>query len=158
MPCAMSLSVLVVGGENLCRSPLGAVLLAEAASAAGVPASVRSAGFRVRTGYPVDTFTDLVAREHGVDLSSHRARQITGAGLREADLVLVMDHGLRREVQDFAPNLSHRVRLFDHWLGGRGIADPRHRSREFYQAVHRLIAEAAGAGAEHLTEKLFLPT
>ena len=147
----MPLSVLVVGGENLCRSPLGAVLLDQALARAGVAAQVASAGLRAIPGHPVDTFTDLVAQRHGVDLSHHRARLLTQPMLQTAGLILTMDPALRQQVQDCAPHLSDRIRLFDHWSGARGIHDPRHRSIEFHQAVHLALAEAARVLAARLS-------
>jgi protein-tyrosine phosphatase len=151
----MPLSVLVVGGETLCRSPLGAVLLDQALARAGVAAQVASAGLRAIPGHPVDTFTDLVAQKHGVDLRNHRARLLTQPMLQTADLVLTMDPALRQEVQDFAPHLSDRIRLFDE---GSGIHDPRHRSIEFHQAAHLTMAEAARVLAARLSECRYLST
>lgn len=148
----MPLSVLVVGGENLCRSPLGAILVDQALARAGVAAQVASAGLRAIPGHPVDTFTDLVAQKHGVDLRNHRARALTLPMLQTASLVLTMDPMLRQEVQDTAPHLSDRIRLFDEGSGAHVIHDPRHRSIEFHQAVHLALAEAARLLAARLSD------
>lgn len=42
----------------------------------------------------------------------------------EADLVLVMDRGIRREVAGLFPALRGRIWLFGHWRGIVDITDP----------------------------------
>ena len=140
--------ILVLGGENVCRSPLGAVLLGRALTDAGREVAINSAGLWTSVRQPVDAFTELVAQRYGISLADHSARHFTAEQAREADLILVMENRHRIALQKIAADTSTRVCLFDHWLGARGIPDPRDRSLEFYQAVHSLVSDAAAAWAE----------
>ena len=54
------------------------------------PVTVTSAGISALVDHPADSDAHLVMQSHGIDLSHHRARQITEPLAREADLILVM--------------------------------------------------------------------
>jgi len=83
--------VLFVCTGNICRSPMAEVLLRrEAASRRLTEVTVGSAGTGAWDGAPASEGAYLVSLEHGLDLSAHRARLLTGALVDEADLVLAM--------------------------------------------------------------------
>jgi protein-tyrosine phosphatase len=136
-------SILVVCVGNICRSPVGERILSSRLGARAAPVTVSSAGIGALVGHAADETADAVARMHGVSLDGHVARQFTRALGQEADLILVMEPGHRREIARQVPDLSGRVMLFDHWQGGKGIPDPYRRPREFHEAVFARIADAA---------------
>lgn len=138
--------VLVVCVGNICRSPLGAQLLA--ARLPGI--AVTSAGLAALVGQPADPRSLATAAGHGVDLTGHLARQFTPALAADQDLILVMEPHHKHEIAAAMPQLSGRVMLFDHWTGARGIADPYHRSPEFHEISFQRISDAAQAWARHL--------
>ncbi|MGQ9677696.1 MAG: arsenate reductase/protein-tyrosine-phosphatase family protein [bacterium] len=128
------LSVLVVCTGNSCRSPLAAALLAQACT--GLPVIVSSAGVAAPVGNPATQFTIAVGKELGVDLTSHRARQVDRKMIEEADLILVMEQLQRRLISELVPGAEKKIRL----LGGypereKEIADPIGHSIEFYRSV-----------------------
>jgi len=143
-------SILVVCVGNICRSPAGERLLAECLGDRGALTQVSSAGIGALVGHAADETMSAVAGEHGLSLEGHAARQFTRALGLEADLILVMEPGHRREIARQAPDLSGRVMLFDHWLGGQGIEDPYRRPREVHERILGQIAEAAEAWAVKL--------
>lgn len=95
--------VLVVCTRNLCRSPLVQALLRRELEAAGIEATVSSAGLAAPAGQRCDGKMRRVAAELGVaaDIDAHRSHQITPVHVRDADLILAMtgDHvGLLHEL------------------------------------------------------------
>lgn len=147
-------SVLVVCVGNICRSPLGERLLAVRLAERGSAVMVSSAGIGALVGDGADETAAAVALGHGISLDGHIARQFTREIGLAHDLILTMEPGHRREIIKVAPDLSGRVMLFDHWHGGKGIADPYRRSREFHEEVFSLVDTAASAWAAKLAPKL----
>lgn len=143
-------SVLVVCVGNICRSPVGERLLSARLRDRGAAISVSSAGIGALVGHGADETAAAVAAEHGVDLEGHIARQFSRELGIAHDLILTMEPGHRREIIKAAPDLSGKVMLFDHWQGGKGIADPYLRSRQFHEEVFALIDAAGSAWATRL--------
>lgn len=139
-------SILVVCVGNICRSPLGERLLAKALP----DIRCSSAGLAAVVGSGADETAAMMASEIGVTLEGHIARQLTDEIGREHDLILVMEPGHRDEISRRFPQLSGRTMLFDHWSGGRGIADPYRKSTEF----HRATRDAIASGAEQWSSRL----
>lgn len=135
---------------NICRSPVGERLLQARLAARGGALSVSSAGIAALVGHGADATAAEVALEQGISLEGHSARQFTRSLGLAHDLILTMEPGHRREIIHAAPDLSGRVMLFDHWTGGKGIADPYQRSRPFHAEVYSLIDAAGTAWAEKL--------
>ena len=80
--------ILVVCVGNICRSPAAEAKLRQLA-----PASVQiaSAGIQALVDHPADPQAQEEARKDGLDLSAHRARQLTDAMCQAHDLILVME-------------------------------------------------------------------
>lgn len=145
-------SILVVCVGNICRSPAGERLLAAKLTERGSAIRVSSAGIAALEGHAADTDATAVASAHGVSLDGHIARQFTHALGAEHALILVMEPGHKREIIKSAPDLSGRIMVFDHWLGGKGIADPYRRSIQFHEEVFAQIEAAATAWADRLAK------
>jgi protein-tyrosine phosphatase len=143
-------SVLVVCVGNICRSPVGERLLKARLHTQGSAIRVSSAGIAALVDHPADPTATEIARAHGLSLEGHSARQFTHELGQEHDLILTMEPGHRREIIKAAPDLSGRVMLFDHWTGGKGIADPYQRSRAFHAEVFAVIEKAGTAWATKL--------
>lgn len=133
--------ILVVCVGNICRSPVGERLLRR-----GLPEmDVSSAGLGAVVGQGVDPMTAEAAAAVGLSVDGHIARQFTCEMGRQADLILVMEAEHRRVLAESHPELSGKVMLFDHWLGGEGIPDPHGRPAMAHAAaVERLVAASAG--------------
>ncbi|NPV14881.1 low molecular weight protein arginine phosphatase [candidate division WOR-3 bacterium] len=128
------LSVLVVCTGNSCRSPLAAAFLSQTCT--GMPVVVSSAGIAAPVGNPPTQFAIAVGKEMGVDITSHRARQLDKKMVEIADLILVMEQTQRQFILEQVPEAADKVRL----LAGypekeQEIADPIGRSIEFYRQV-----------------------
>ncbi|MDB5957090.1 low molecular weight protein-tyrosine-phosphatase [Ramlibacter sp.] len=98
-------SILVVCEGNICRSPMAEGLLRAALPAA----RVSSAGLGALIGQPADEMAVQLLKERGLDISDHRAAQLTRQMCLNADLVLVMDQIQRMRVEEMYPQVHGRV-------------------------------------------------
>ena len=84
--------ILVVCTGNICRSPMAeGMLKKELPDRFAGRVAISSAGTHALHGNMAQPFAIEVMRGLGVDISRHRARQLSGAQVRSSDLVLVME-------------------------------------------------------------------
>src|SRR5688500_11611191 len=94
--------VLMVCVGNICRSPMAEALWAKMGPQ-GPGVQVASAGIGALVGHPADPLALELMRERGLDLSAHRARQLTAQMINDFELILVMEAGHQRAVESMAP-------------------------------------------------------
>jgi protein-tyrosine phosphatase len=105
----------VVCTGNICRSPIGEVVLRAKLAAAGIDdVVVTSSGTGGwHAGDPMDARAAAALRRHGYDGSGHLAREFVGGWLAERQLVLAMDSGhLSALVRRGGADLAVPVELF----------------------------------------------
>ena len=85
-------TVIFVCTGNVCRSPMAAGLFYDklVREKANDRVRIRSAGIWALEGRPASAYAQQVMSEHDLDISAHRGRDLTQAGVDEADLLLVM--------------------------------------------------------------------
>jgi protein-tyrosine-phosphatase len=87
----MNFGVVFVCTGNTCRSPLAAAVTQHAVEQRGwTHVRVQSAGVATVSGAPASQGAQVVAGEHGLDLSSHMSRPLTPELASWADLILGM--------------------------------------------------------------------
>lgn len=104
-------SILVVCTGNVCRSPIAEGMLRfalEARLAEGAP-DVASAGTMGWTGSGADPSSIRAAAEHGVDISAHRARELSETDIARATLILGMAEEHTRAVVGRVPEAEGRT-------------------------------------------------
>jgi len=129
--------ILIVCMGNICRSPMGEALLIRQLSAQP-QMSVTSAGISALVGYPADEIAQALLLELGIDISAHRARQLTSAMLRQTDLVLVMETSHKRAIEMIDPSARGKIYRLGEW-GGFDIPDPYRQPRAAFEESLRLI-------------------
>lgn len=101
-------SILVVCEGNICRSPLGALLLAGfGGGATGL--DVASAGLRAVVGSGMDGKAAQQAQRFGLDPSPHIARLLTESMIDEAAVILAMTVEQRTRVIQLSPLAMRRT-------------------------------------------------
>lgn len=133
-------SVLFVCLGNICRSPLAEAALRARAVEAGVAISVDSAGTGDwHAGSPPDPRAVQVARKHGLDIASYRARQVTEADFHKFGHIYALDPQNLKDLQNLQParHIAEVRLLMDFVQGRKGTAviDPYYGDeRDFEQA------------------------
>jgi protein-tyrosine phosphatase len=100
--------------------------------------TVESAGLAALVGRPADPIACELLAERGIDLSGHRARQLTPELLSRADLVLVMEAGHQRELERLMPSARGRVQRIGRF-GGFDVADPFRQPRAAFENALALV-------------------
>lgn len=90
--------ILFVCTGNTCRSPIATAIARQMAAERGLThLAVESAGTSAAEGQPASDGALLVGMERQLDLSAHRARQVSREMVERSDLILVMGpHHLER--------------------------------------------------------------
>jgi protein-tyrosine-phosphatase len=154
------MDILFVCTGNTCRSALAAALARRVADERGLRTiEIGSAGTSALDGQPASDGALLVGIERQLDVTDHRARQLTPELVRRADLILVMGpHHLERVealggagkaylLTDFASRTSEGRAVSDPFGGDldgyRATVDDL--DAEIRRAVDRLSAERAAS-------------
>jgi len=129
-------SILVICEGNICRSPMAQGLLA-----AALPRTqVQSAGLGALVGMPADETAVRLMQERGIDITSHRATQITRQMCVQADMVLVMDSEQRKRLEEMYPQACGRVFRVGEYTK-RDIPDPYRQSELAFREALSFIDE-----------------
>ncbi len=145
--------ILLVCIGNVCRSPLAEALLAARLAGRAPDARVESAGVAALVGRPAEPLAQDLMRERGLDLSAHRARQLTLEMVYASDLVLAMDARLKRVVEQLVPGAVGRVHRIGRW-GDFDVPDPFGQPRPAFERALALIER----GLDDLTRAFWSET
>lgn len=120
--------MIVVCSGNICRSPMAAGLLTHRLSGDLRSAiEVISAGTNALQGYPAQNHAVEIMARIGVDISGHRARQLTREMARRADLILAMEMAhlwFIQQWEEIPQKTLHLLLEFDPKAKFRQVADP----------------------------------
>lgn len=117
---------------------MAAAMFAARARLTGYPLLVASAGLTALVGQRPPAVVIELTGDRGLDLSRHRAQQLTGALAEQHDLVLVMDSAQQRFVQRSWRALKGRVCRLGAWRD-EDVLDPYGAGEEEYAACFSCI-------------------
>jgi protein-tyrosine phosphatase len=158
--------IITVCTGNICRSPMAALMLAEALAAEGLTAAVvDSAGTTAyEAGRPIDPRAARKLLAHGISSDRHVAREWRAEWFQGHDLILALDvdhYGwLRQAAPDPAALAKIRMlRSFDPAVAERdlldqGIEDPWYGGHADFDLTWDLIHAAVPGIVEHVRAQL----
>lgn len=131
-------NILTVCVGNICRSPVAEAMLKDRLPGR----KVWSAGLHAVVGHGAETTARDIAKQHGLDLSAHRAQQVAGWMCSHADLVLVMEADQQQELEKRYPTARGKIHRLGEFgpQGGFDIADPYRQPRAAFEAAQAAIA------------------
>ena len=168
VPPPTTYRVCVICSGNICRSPMGEVILRSMLDSAGLGEDVvvDSAGTGGwHEGDPADPRTVQALKDHGYDGTGHRAREFRPQWFSERDLIVAADQGHVRELRRWAPSApgSAKVRLlreFDPSAVASGtleVDDPYFGSSDDFDRCLTVVERACRGLVEHLRVELAAP-
>jgi protein-tyrosine phosphatase len=127
--------ILIICTGNICRSPIAEGLLR-----AKLPKlEVSSAGIAALVGEPADPLAIEVMREHGYDITAHRAQQMVLPVLTKMDLILALDQGHITGVLSRYPQLRGRVHKLLKWRENKDVSDPYQQPKWAFEQAYDVI-------------------
>ena len=149
--------VLFVCMGNICRSPTAEGVFRHKVSKAGLEEQIHidSAGtIAYHEGHPPDPRAQKAALKRGVDLSSQRARRVSGEDFEEFDLVIAMDSDNHYELQMICPpGYEDRLHMFLKFAQNTReteVPDPYYGGSGGFETVLDMIEDAAEGLLQHL--------
>jgi protein-tyrosine phosphatase len=150
---------------NICRSPMGHVILQRLVDDAGLSDHVRVSSSGTgdwHVGEHADPRTVQVLAQHGYDGSRHRAREFDPEEFDDLDLVLASDEGHVRTLQRLARTPGNRskirlVREFDPEAVAAGTletGDPWYGGAEHFDRCFAEVEAACHGILHHVRDQL----
>jgi len=133
-------SLLFVCVGNICRSPMAAGVFANRLTGES-RIIIDSAGLYAVVDSPAVSEAQQVMQEINIDISGHRAKQLTCAMISSADLVLVMEQEHKQAVEKIMPASRGKVYLLGKWSGFE-VPDPYCKPVEAFSKCLQLIERA----------------
>jgi protein-tyrosine phosphatase len=126
---------------------MGEYLLRKMADEGNTDLTVSSAGLGALVGHGADEKAVEIMLENGIDISDHRARQLTEELVKQNELILVMEDWHRKQIEQLHPFSRGRVHLLGKWDGVE-ISDPYKMPKsefvEAYQLIHQSCVQWVG--------------
>ena len=143
-PNSNSDSLLFVCLGNICRSPMAAGIMRKLYADQKILAEIESAGTADwNAGRPADHRAISVAREFGVDLSAHRARQIRPEDFSNFDHILIMDRSNESALHKIAPKeFKSKIRFIAESVE---VADPYSGDLTTFRQTYKLLEKSCSA-------------
>ena len=133
-------SILVICIGNICRSPIGEAMFKNRLAHIIPTVDVSSAGLGAMVGHNADPISQELMLAKGIDISEHKARQITSEIAFASDLILTMSTEQQQQVESKFPSLRGRVHRIGKW-GEFDVPDPFKRPKEIFEQAFYLIEQ-----------------
>ena len=139
---------------NICRSPLAEIVVKDVATRRGLHHyHIESAGTGDwHVGGPADPRSASKAKEKGLDLSRHRAQQITAHNCHKWDWLIAMDADNRRNLLIMGVPESRilMMRQFENPVNIPDVPDPYYGGAHGFEDAYLMLVGNAEALLDHL--------
>lgn len=136
-------TILCVCTGNICRSPMLEGYLKYHLGIKDPSVQVSSAGISALVDRPAVIEAQQVMSNHGIDISSHLARQITQEIALSAELILAMEEEHQYFVEKKFPNTRGRVFLLGKWHNDLEVFDPYRQPLKSFEYTYDLIEKTS---------------
>ncbi len=145
------MNILFVCTGNTCRSPMAAGLMNKIAIDEDLDVRIESAGLFAAEGSPASDEAIEAMKKYDVDLSDHRAKQITPELIEKCDVILTMTAAQKMLLSEVAGDKTYTL---CEYAGTEGdIADPFGGDLEEYEEVAQMIYFALQSISEKLNNE-----
>lgn len=120
--------IMFVCTGNICRSAMAEYMLKKRVEEENLPIKVYSCGTFAENGDRPTEEAIKTMKEYGIDITEHRATNITNSNIENMDIILCATANHKRVVLDLYPNLAGKVFTMKEYVGdtedGIDISDP----------------------------------
>jgi protein-tyrosine-phosphatase len=153
-------NVLMVCTANICRSPMGKVILEKKVRDESLESliSIDSCGVWAIEDQKACESTQEVSRENGLELTHHGSKSLTPFLVKNADLILTMAPTHKKEILNFFPSANSKVYTLKEYmqtnkLVKESIDDPIGMTLNFYRRVFKEIQNEINRIFPYILEK-----
>ncbi|MDR3091274.1 MAG: ribose 5-phosphate isomerase B [Clostridiales bacterium] len=133
------MTILFVCTGNTCRSPIAEALARKIFKENGVDAHVTSAGTAASSGEPASAQAAALAKRHGLDLSFHKATEVTPDLANSADVVLVMTNNLKYYLREMSEWGDHVYTVAEFAGYEADVRDPFGKDNQAYEDCYNQL-------------------
>lgn len=150
--------ILLICTGNICRSSMAQVLLGDALTRRQKENDylLDSAGLAALSGVNASEQAQAALHEMGLDLSYHKAKQVTDEMLQDADLILTMTASHKKVILEVMPSMKGKVFTLKEWVGNEmedlDVLDPFGQSLAVYCRCRDELKELLEKTADKLEE------
>lgn len=132
-------TILFVCIGNICRSPVAEGLLKQYSDQYDLNLSVSSCGVHAMVGQAPQPYSIELAAVHGIDISLYQAKQISLEMVTCAELILVLDDVVLREVIAHFPFAIGKVKKLAFLEKNEDVVDPYRKDKKAYVDMYQHI-------------------
>ncbi len=132
--------VMMVCLGNICRSPLAEVIMRQKAQQLwGDVFHIESSGTGDwHLGGAADKRSAITARQYGLDLSQHRAQQITARMIPDWDYLVAMDRSNQQSLQRMGAK-EEQLFMMRHHEQNQDVPDPYYGGSNGFEQVYQML-------------------
>lgn len=132
-------NLLILCHGNICRSPMAEGFFCSQLKKYNSSILVSSAGINAVINHPAEPHAQEVMNQNDIDISSHRARQVSIDLILKADLILLMSKNQLRTLSKRYPLSKGKTFLLGYWHNEMEIEDPFRQPYDVFEKTFQKI-------------------